>query len=303
MMRWPWQKRETRESGGDFSDAVVRLLESQAAGTAADASSTAAVEAASGALSRAFAAAEVVGPAWVQDAVTPGFLSQVGRDLIRKGDSMHVIRLGIDGAVKLIAASSWHFEGNHDPDSWTVRATCLRADPRATTWNLPASACRICLTLGRDGWPTLRRDRAAFMGAAPRQDSDRKLNARLADEAARTVGANNQRTARRRRWRRHRSACLAEGRYLRARAARHCLSKPLRPDGIRARRHLRKRIGGQTDSGRHRPMPWHHFAKTFTSTYWPLVVYRLACFSIVTALRSAKVCADTISELCYRSPG
>ena len=61
-MRWPWQKREKRESGGDFSDAVVRLIEAQAAGTAADASSsTAAVEAASGALSRAFASAEVVG--------------------------------------------------------------------------------------------------------------------------------------------------------------------------------------------------------------------------------------------------
>ena len=64
-MRWPWQKqeRERRDSGGDFSDAVVRLIEAQAAGTAADVSSTAAVEAASGALSRAFAAAEVVGGA------------------------------------------------------------------------------------------------------------------------------------------------------------------------------------------------------------------------------------------------
>ena len=50
-MRWPWQRREHRDSGGDFSGAVVRLIEAQAAGTAADASSTAAVEAASGALS------------------------------------------------------------------------------------------------------------------------------------------------------------------------------------------------------------------------------------------------------------
>ena len=58
-MRWPWSKRERRDSGGDFSDAVVRLIEAQAAGSAADASSTAAVEAAAGALSRAFAAARV----------------------------------------------------------------------------------------------------------------------------------------------------------------------------------------------------------------------------------------------------
>ena len=39
-MRWPWQRRERRDSGGDFSDAVVRLIEAQAAGTVADASST-----------------------------------------------------------------------------------------------------------------------------------------------------------------------------------------------------------------------------------------------------------------------
>ena len=63
-MRWPWSKTEKRQSGGDFSDAVLRLIEAQAAGTAADASSTAAVEAASGALSRAFATAEVQGEGW-----------------------------------------------------------------------------------------------------------------------------------------------------------------------------------------------------------------------------------------------
>ena len=92
-MRWPWARREKRDSGGDFSDAVVRLIEARAAGTAVDAASTAAVEAASGALSRAFASAEVVAAPWVQEAVTPGVLAQVGRDLIRSGDSMHVVRV------------------------------------------------------------------------------------------------------------------------------------------------------------------------------------------------------------------
>ena len=86
-MRWPWSKPETRESGGDFTDAVVRLIEAQAAGSAADASSTAAVEAAAGALSRAFASAGVEGPPHVLEAVTPAVLAQVGRDLVRSGDS------------------------------------------------------------------------------------------------------------------------------------------------------------------------------------------------------------------------
>ena len=53
-MRWPWMPREKRETSGDYSDAVVRLILSQASGAVADTSSTAAVEAASGALSRAF---------------------------------------------------------------------------------------------------------------------------------------------------------------------------------------------------------------------------------------------------------
>ena len=118
-MRWPWQKdepvRETRQSGGDFSDAVVRLIEQTAAGATADTRSTAATESAAGALSRALAAAEVVGPPWVQQAVSPVFLAQVGRDLVRSGDSMHVIRVSQMGKAVLLPCSSWHFEGDADP--------------------------------------------------------------------------------------------------------------------------------------------------------------------------------------------
>ena len=123
-MRWPWQpKAETRDSGGDYSDAVVRLIEAQAAGKVADASSTAAVEAASGALSRAFASARVEGAPHVQEAVTAAVLAQVGRDLIRSGQSMHVIDVDRMGHVSLLPCSSWHFEGGAHPSSWMVRAT------------------------------------------------------------------------------------------------------------------------------------------------------------------------------------
>ena len=151
-MRWPWQRRERRDSGGDFSDAVVRLIEAQAAGSAANAASTAAVEAASGALSRAFASAKVVGPAWVQEAVSPGFLAQVGRDLIRSGDSMHVIRVDPMGAVQLIPASSWHWEGTHDPSTWATRVTCY-GPSTSTTWNLPGAGVIFCRWGSSPGQP------------------------------------------------------------------------------------------------------------------------------------------------------
>ena len=180
-MRWPWQKSEKRESGGDFSDAVVRLIEAQAAGTAADASSTAAVEAASGALSRAFASAEIVGPSWVQETVTPGVLAQVGRDLIRNGDSMHAIRMSTDGMVKLIPASSWHWEGNHDPASWTVRATAY-GPSTSTTWNLPGAAVVFVRWGSTPGQPYVGIGPTSWAHTTARLQSEAERS--LADEAA-----------------------------------------------------------------------------------------------------------------------
>ena len=136
-MNWPWSKTEKRESGGGFSDAVLRLIENQAAGQAADASATAAVEAVSGALSRALAGATVEGPPWVQEAVSARVRAQIGRDLIRRGESLHVIRIDRAGGVRLVPASSWYWHGSHDPATWRVRATAY-GPSTSTTWNLPA---------------------------------------------------------------------------------------------------------------------------------------------------------------------
>ena len=180
-MRWPWSKPERRESGGDFSDAVVRLIEAQAVGTAADASSTAAVEAASGALSRAMSSAEVVAEPWVRDAVSPTVLGQMGRDLIRSGDSMHVVRVGGDGAVRLIPCSSWHWEGSHDPASWTVRATAY-GPSTSTTWNLPASAVVFVGWGSNPGQPYVGVAPTTWAHATARLGSE--VERSLADEAA-----------------------------------------------------------------------------------------------------------------------
>ena len=57
--RWLWQRREVRDAGGGYTDAVVAAIEAQAAQKVADASSTAAIEAVAGLLSRAFGDAEV----------------------------------------------------------------------------------------------------------------------------------------------------------------------------------------------------------------------------------------------------
>ena len=179
-MRWPWQRRETRQSGGEFSDAVVRLLEQQAAGTAADVSSTAAVEAAAGALSRAFAGAEVEGAPWVQEAVSPTYLAQVGRDLVRSGDSMHVVRVGAMGEVRLIPASSWHWEGSHDPATWTVRVTAY-GPSTSTTWSLPAAGVVFVTWGSTPGQPYVGTGPLSWAHTTARLQSEAERS--LADEA------------------------------------------------------------------------------------------------------------------------
>ena len=177
---WPW-KRERRDSGGDFSDAVVRLLEAQAAGKAADASSTAAVEAASGALSRAFASARVErGPPHVLDAVEPAFLAQVGRDLIRSGDSMHVIDVDRDGRVTLLPCSSWHFEGDAHPRTWTVRATFYRPST-STTRNLPYDGVVFVRWGSTPGQPYVGTGPLSWAHTTARLQSETERS--LADEA------------------------------------------------------------------------------------------------------------------------
>ena len=76
------------------------------------------------------------GPPHVMEAVTPVFLAQAGRDLVRSGDSMHIIDVDRAGRVSLLPCSSWHFEGDAHPRTWTVRATYY-GPSTSTTRHLP----------------------------------------------------------------------------------------------------------------------------------------------------------------------
>ena len=134
-MRWPWQRRERREAATDYATLVSRLIAAQADGVTVNATKTAAVEAAAGALSRAFAAAQVDAPSWVGETVTPGVLAQIGRDLIRVGESLHLLRMST-GRGRLLPCSTWYFEGGADPANWTCTATAYGPSGSAT-WRVP----------------------------------------------------------------------------------------------------------------------------------------------------------------------
>ena len=57
---------------------------------------------------------------------------------MRSGDSMHVIDMDGMGNVTLLPCSSWHFEGDAHPDTWTVRST-VYGPSSSTTKHLPFS--------------------------------------------------------------------------------------------------------------------------------------------------------------------
>ena len=138
-MRWPWQPRETREATGGYTSIISALIGAQAAGTTQQASATAATEAVAGALSRAFADARVDGPADVAEALSPRTLAQIGRDLVRVGESLHVIRMSGGGQLRLFPASTWYWQGGADPADWLCTAT-VYGPSGSSTWRLPQSS-------------------------------------------------------------------------------------------------------------------------------------------------------------------
>jgi len=114
-IRWPWAKTRRRAYTEDILAAVFQAATQRTA----DAGKSAAVEAAAGWLSRTLSAAEVEGPGWARDYAKPCFLAQVGRDLIRHGQSLHSIET--DGLAPI---ASWDWRGgSSNPRSWEARVT------------------------------------------------------------------------------------------------------------------------------------------------------------------------------------
>ncbi len=114
-MRWPWQKREQRS----YTDSITSAFVAAAEGVDSAPLAVAALETAAGLYARSLAAAEVDAPEPFKRALTPSLLAQVGRDLIRGGESFHLIQV-IRGNLKLLPQSSVTTLGDDaDPMGWT----------------------------------------------------------------------------------------------------------------------------------------------------------------------------------------
>ncbi len=145
-MTWPFKRRtENRQQvapspgGGSYTDAIVQAILTQAANATGTptALATAAVEACAQLYAAAFAAARVVGAGGVVRAAT---LAAVARDLIRHGESVHVIysRMEPGAAVRLLHAESWDVYGGFDPERWRYQVTVAAPSGRPYTRLVPA---------------------------------------------------------------------------------------------------------------------------------------------------------------------
>ena len=131
---WPFN-RQPNETRSSYTDTLVAAITANARGTtAAFPNATAALEACTGIVGRAFAAAEVTGAE--VDAAT---MCLVGRSLIRRGEI--VFRIDVrDGAIKLFPASSHTVSGDYDPDSWLYRLNLAGPDATTTLDPIPANS-------------------------------------------------------------------------------------------------------------------------------------------------------------------
>ena len=136
MSWWPFGRTETRSTGGGYEASLLAAFEASAS-TPATAGATAALEAASGLVARCLASAVVSGAP--QGAVSPAVLAQVGRSLVRSGESVWSIDVSPEGAVRLGVAGHHDVYGAADPSSWTYRLSTY--GPSSTTTRLlPAAA-------------------------------------------------------------------------------------------------------------------------------------------------------------------
>ena len=142
-MRWPWGKAENRASGG-YGDRLVDALLSQATGQAADSGGLAALEISAGLWSRGFAVADVAPDSTAARAITPEVLASVGRELVRRGESLHLIALDGSGRISLHPVGSWEVRGGPDPASWFYLVSTTSPSGALVRRVVPASGVVHC---------------------------------------------------------------------------------------------------------------------------------------------------------------
>ena len=131
---------KTEKRAASYTDTLTALLLSQASGqTLAAPAATAGASAASGVVARAFAVADIEGPANYTAGLTPVVMALIGRALIHSGEIVLAIDIE-DGMVKVWPASDFDIVGGYQPDSWRYRVNLGGPSRYYTRDNLGADA-------------------------------------------------------------------------------------------------------------------------------------------------------------------
>ena len=132
IVRLPWSRKPKIETRDGFGDMLLQLLRARSDGDEADLLGVAAVEQAAGAVSRAFASCTPVGAAHVVEALTPGVLGRIGRDVVRYGESLHVLDFQHGPALR--PAGNWTVTGGPNPATWLFDVTLDGPTRMAQRW-------------------------------------------------------------------------------------------------------------------------------------------------------------------------
>ena len=176
---WPFNRSEKRESS--YSDALIQQILSSSGGSVGPQPiSTGALEFCAGLVGRAFASASVEGPPMLTAALTPSFLNNVGRELVRHGEILfHVDFLD---ALKLSPVSDWDVQGGYDPNEWKYRLTLAGPSSVTTISNRPAEGVLHFMYAHEAGRPHRGLSPVAAAALAGRLSSE--VGKLLADEAS-----------------------------------------------------------------------------------------------------------------------
>lgn len=175
---------ETRDSS--YTDTLVNLIVTQAGGSVATATATAALESVAGLVGRAFASARVVAPDLVAKAVCPRTRQMIGRALVRQGEAMFAIDVvGISG-LRLVPAADWDVVGSYSPDSW--RYSLNLAGPSRQTTRADQTPDRVAHFVWQTEPDRPWRGVSPIEAAAMAGRLSAELTNALADEASGTRG-------------------------------------------------------------------------------------------------------------------
>ena len=138
--------RRKVENRASYTDLAISQILANAEGPDLRPETTAAVEIAASALSRALATAQVTPQTPETRALTPRVLWDIGRRLVVQGESLHVIRVseGPRPRVTLCAAATgWSIIGNADESTWRYLVS-LAAPTDQRPENVPSSTVIHC---------------------------------------------------------------------------------------------------------------------------------------------------------------